>query len=98
MFSTEWHNTGMFDDYYRLSGTEADARHWLAAPDLQDRRLFFFVVTVPDVNARDRLLLYLLRPHFSEALHYLARRRSTLNMTNRQFQMLPLLALGHTNA
>ena len=51
-----------------------------------------------DFDARDRLLLSLLRPHLNEAYQHLARRRHTVpDLTTRQWQLLRLLARGHTN-
>ena len=52
-----------------------------------------------DFSERDRALLALLRPHLRQAYFDAERRRrSTPQLTRRQWQVLRLAADGHTNA
>jgi DNA-binding NarL/FixJ family response regulator len=65
----------------------------------QTTRLIFFRGPGPDFSERDRALLALLRPHLHEA--YLAaerRRHGTPELTPRHWDLLHLVAAGHTNA
>jgi len=52
----------------------------------------------PDFDGRDRLLLSLLRPHLNECYQELGRRRRAAPaLTSRQWELLHLLAAGHSN-
>ena len=52
----------------------------------------------PDFSERDRALLTLLRPHVHQAYIDAQRRRAgTPQLTRRQWELLRLLAAGHTN-
>jgi DNA-binding NarL/FixJ family response regulator len=82
----------------RKLGIQAEAMLCLSAPAPRTRRLVFYRGQGPDFDARDRLLLSLLRPHLNEAYQHLARRRHTKpDLTTRQWELLRLLARGHTN-
>jgi DNA-binding CsgD family transcriptional regulator len=95
----EFHNTGMYVDVLGPAGVEAEAMVCLSAPPGRSRRLIFFRGPGPDFDGRDRLLLSLLRPHLNEAYQELARRRCTVPaLTSRQWELLRLLASGHSNA
>jgi hypothetical protein len=60
-------------------------------------RLFFR--PGPDFSERDRALLTLLRPHLHQAyLDAESRRAGTPQLTGRQWELLRLVAAGHTNA
>jgi DNA-binding NarL/FixJ family response regulator len=53
----------------------------------------------PDFSERDRALLALLRPHLYHAYLDAERRRSsTPQLTPRHWELLDLVAAGHTNA
>jgi DNA-binding NarL/FixJ family response regulator len=53
----------------------------------------------PDFSERDRALLALLRPHLYQAYLDAERRRSsTPQLTPRHWELLDLVAAGHTNA
>jgi DNA-binding CsgD family transcriptional regulator len=61
-------------------------------------RLVFFRGPGPDFSPRDRGLLTLLRPHLYESYReQRRRRRGTPQLTDRQRQLLRLVAVGHTN-
>jgi DNA-binding CsgD family transcriptional regulator len=61
-------------------------------------RLFFFRGPGPDFSERDRALLTLLRPHLHEALRDAEMHRHPVpRLTPRQWELLRLLAAGHTN-
>lgn len=95
----QFHNTGMYADNFGPLGIEASAMVRLSAPAGLSRRLIFFRGPGPDFDGRDRLLLSLLRPHLNEAYQELARRqRATPALTSRQWELLRLLASGHSNA
>ena len=95
----QFHNTGMYTDYLGPAGIEAEAMLCLFAPAGRNRRLLFFRGSGPDFDHRDRLLLSLLRPHLNELCQELARRRRTVPaLTARQWELLHLLARGHSNA
>ena len=93
----QFHNTGMYADVLGPD-VEAEAMVCLSAPPGRSRRLIFFRGPGPDFDGRDRLLLSLLRPHLNEAYQELARRRRTVPaLTSRQWELLRLLASGHSN-
>jgi DNA-binding CsgD family transcriptional regulator len=95
----QFRNTGMYGDYLGPLGVEAEAMVCLSAPTSRSRRLIFFRGPGPDFDGRDRLLLALLRPHLNEAYQELARhRRAVPALTSRQWELLRLLASGHSNA
>jgi DNA-binding CsgD family transcriptional regulator len=93
----QFHNTGMYSDVLGPD-VEAEAMVCLSAPAGRSRRLIFFRGPGPDFDGRDRLLLSLLRPHLNEAYQELARRRRGVPaLTSRQWELLRLLASGHSN-
>jgi DNA-binding NarL/FixJ family response regulator len=62
-------------------------------------RLFLLRGSGPDFSERDRALLVLLRPHLHQAyLDAERRRRGSPQLTPRHWDVLRLLAAGHTNA
>lgn len=62
-------------------------------------RLIFARGPGPDFSERDRALLALLRPHLHLAyLDAERRRRGTPQLTPRHWNLLQLVAAGHTNA
>ena len=100
----QWRSTGMYGEYFRPLGIEHELMLSMPAgtPGNTDPgrtlRIVLFRGPGPDFSERDRALLTLLRPHLYEA--YLAaerKRRPTPHLTPRQWQLLHLLAAGHTN-
>ena len=62
-------------------------------------RLFFLRGPGPDFSERDRALLTLLRPHLHHAYLDAERRRHPVpQLTPRHWDLLHLVAAGHTNA
>jgi DNA-binding CsgD family transcriptional regulator len=95
----QWHNTGIYADYFALHGIEHDMMLCLSAPAGRSRRLILFRGRGVDFDGRDRLLLSLLRPHLSELYQELERaRRPVPVLTTRQWELLRLVASGRTNA
>ncbi|SHL19897.1 helix-turn-helix transcriptional regulator [Actinacidiphila paucisporea] len=100
----QWHSTGMYTDYYRPLGIEHELMLCMpagtpgtAGPG-RTLRIFLFRGPGPDFSERDRALLTLLRPHLHEAyLDAEQRRHPAPRLTPRQWQLLHLLAAGHTN-
>ncbi|MEU3462909.1 response regulator transcription factor [Streptomyces sp. NPDC006733] len=100
----QWHSTGMYTDYFRPAGIEHQIMLCMPAgtPGTNGRgrtlRMFLFRGPGQDFSERDRALLTLLRPHLHEAyLETERRRHPTPQLTPRQWQLLHLLAAGHTN-
>ncbi len=60
-------------------------------------RLYFGRGPGPDFSERDRALLTLLRPHLHQAYLDAERRRRVPQLTPRHWELLRLLAGGHTN-
>jgi DNA-binding CsgD family transcriptional regulator len=95
----QWHNTGVYADYFGRVGVERDAMLCISAPTGRSRRLLFFRGPGADFDSRDRLLLSLLRPLLSELYQELERRRRPVpDLTPRQWELLRLVAYGRTNA
>jgi DNA-binding CsgD family transcriptional regulator len=101
----EWHSTGMYTDLYRPKGYEHELM--LTLPVRPSRgpgprrtlRLFLFRGPGPDFTEADRALLTLLRPHLHQAYLDAERRRHPApDLTPRHWQLLDLVAAGHTNA
>jgi DNA-binding CsgD family transcriptional regulator len=101
----QWHANGMYSDIYRPQGLEHELQ--LCLPDPPRRaagpgrsvRLFFFRQSGPDFSERDRAVLTLLRPHLDQAYLDAERRRHPVpQLTSRHWDLLRLLAVGHTNA
>jgi DNA-binding CsgD family transcriptional regulator len=101
----QWHSTGMYTDQMSLGGVEHELMLVLpggpgpAAGPRRTMRLIFFRGPGPDFSERDRALLGLLRPHLHQAyLDAERRRHGTPALTPRQWELLRLVAAGHTNA
>ena len=95
----QWHNTGIYADYFAPYGIEQDMMVCLSAPAGRSRRLILFRGRGVDFDGRDRLLLSLLRPHLNELYQELERaRRPVPILTTRQWELLRLVASGRTNA
>jgi DNA-binding CsgD family transcriptional regulator len=101
----QWHSNGMYCDIYRPQGFEQDLMLTLPAPPGlapgtgRTLRLFFLRGPGTDFSERDRALLTLLRPHLYQAYLDAERRRHPApRLTPRHWDLLHLVAAGHTNA
>jgi DNA-binding CsgD family transcriptional regulator len=100
----QWHGTGMYSDVFRPQGLDRELILCLpeagrAAGPGRTVRLIFFRGPGPDFSERDRALLALLRPHLHQAyLDAERRRRCAPRLTRRHWELLHLVAAGHTNA
>jgi DNA-binding CsgD family transcriptional regulator len=101
----QWHATGMYSDVMRPRGLDYFLMLCLPEPPTQSRgpgrmvRLYFDRGPGLDFSERDRALLVLLRPHLHQAyLDAERRRRPVPQLTARHWDLLRLLAAGHTNA
>ena len=99
------HNTAMYCDYARPMGIEHHLKLCLPAGPAATARpgrlvkLMFYRASGSDFSERDRALLALLRPHLHQVYLDAERRRSaTPRLTPRQWELLRLVAAGHTNA
>jgi DNA-binding CsgD family transcriptional regulator len=98
----QWHNSGIYHDYFRIAGVEHALVLFLPVPGWPATeatlRLAFARGPGPDFSERDRGLLSLLRPHLREAYLDAERaRRTTPQLTPRQWDLLRLIAAGLTN-
>lgn len=100
----QWHATGMYRELYRPHGVEHEIQ--LCLPEASGQtpapgrtvRLVLYRGPGPDFSERDRALLTLLRPHLHQAyLDAERRRQGTPELTRRQWELLRLVAAGHTN-
>jgi DNA-binding CsgD family transcriptional regulator len=99
----QWHSTRMYCDYYRPFGMEHELQ--LCLPEApgptvatgRTVRLYFGRGPGPDFSERDRALLTLLRPHLHQAYLDAERCRRVPQLTPRHWELLRLLAGGHTN-
>jgi DNA-binding CsgD family transcriptional regulator len=95
----QWHSTAMYCEHFRPWGHEHEMTLCLPAGHLRPVRLIFWRGSGPDFSERDRALLALLRPHLHEAYLDAERRRcGTPPLTPRHWELLRLVAAGHTNA
>jgi DNA-binding CsgD family transcriptional regulator len=101
----QWHATGVYHDHYRRYGLEHELQLCLpVAPEQaggrgRTVRLWFTRGPGPDFSERDRALLTLLRPHLHQAYLDAERRRCPVpQLTPRHWDLLHLVADGHTNA
>jgi DNA-binding CsgD family transcriptional regulator len=100
----QWHSTAMYTDFDRLMGIEHCLMLCLpAAPPPtagpgRHLRLTLDRRSGPDFSERDRALLTLLRPHLNQAYLDAERRRHPVpRLTPRHWDLLHLVAAGHTN-
>jgi DNA-binding CsgD family transcriptional regulator len=103
----QWRSTGMRTEIYRPMGLEHHLQLHLRLPAPprpaawmgRTFRLCLFRGPGPDFSDRDRALLTLLRPHLHQAYLDAERcREGTPRLTPRQWELLRLVAAGHTNA
>src|SRR6516165_2792953 len=101
----QWRSTGMYHDCFRPDGIEHQLTLCLpagpgptAGPG-RTLRLVFSRGPGPDFSERDRDLLTVLRPHLHQAYLDAERRRHPApRLTARHWDLLHLVAAGHTNA
>lgn len=94
----QYRNTGMWSEYFAPSGTAHHMTACLAGAPGRTLRLAAFRGAGRDFTDRDRTILWLLRPH----LYQLYRQRrgprtGGADLTQRQRQLLRLVAAGHTD-
>jgi DNA-binding CsgD family transcriptional regulator len=101
----QWHSTGMYYDILQPAGVEHQLTLCLPAGPRRVAghgrivRLFYSRGPGRDFSGRDRALLALVRPHLHQAyLDAERRRNATPHLTPRQWELLRLVAAGHTNA
>jgi len=95
----QWHSTAMYCEHFRPWGYEHEITLCLPAGHLRPVRLIFWRGPGPDFSERDRALLALLRPHLHQAyLDAEPRRHPVPPLTPRHWDLLKLVAAGHTNA
>lgn len=95
----ELRSSGMYVEYLSYYRFEREIMLCLPTPGDRTRRLIFFRGPGNDFSERDRLLLSLLRPMLSEAYRGLhSARRPAQRLTQRQLELLRLVASGHTNS
>ena len=101
----QWHATGVYCNNYRLWGVEHELQLCLPETPVQTPgpgrtvRLLLLRGPGPDFSERDRALLTLLRPHLHQAYLDAERRRHPVpELTARHWDLLRLVAAGHTNA
>jgi DNA-binding CsgD family transcriptional regulator len=100
----QWHSTGMYQDCCRPYGNEHElllclsaTPGWTSGPG-RTLRLVFIRGPGPDFSDRHRDLLTVLRPHLHQAWLDAERRRHPVpQLTARHWELLHLLAAGHTN-
>ena len=99
----QWRSAGMYCDCFPEVGHSImvclpASPGWTAGPG-RTLRLIFFRGPGADFSGRDRDLLTVLRPHLHQAYRDAERRRHPApRLTARHWELLRLLAAGHTNA
>jgi DNA-binding CsgD family transcriptional regulator len=99
----QWHSTGMYHDVYRPQGLEHGLNVCLtmpAGPPGRARTVRMFLARGPgaDFSDRDRAVLRLLAPHLRQAYRDAElRRHGQPQLTARHWDLLRLVAAGHTN-
>ena len=98
------HSTGMYTEFSGPAGSEHELILFLPEGTLRTTgpgrtvRLMFTRGPGPDFSERDRAMLTLLRPHLHQAyLDAELRRQGTPEFTRRHWELLQLIAAGHTN-
>jgi DNA-binding CsgD family transcriptional regulator len=86
---------GLWD---RMHGIRSEIAVPFPEHDGEDRRMLLFRTDGPGFSERERLLLQLLRPHLVDIRRDLERRRAGIpDLTSRQWELLRLVAAGHSN-
>jgi DNA-binding CsgD family transcriptional regulator len=90
--------TSPVGEWFRVIGARTEITVPFPVRGAEDRRLMLFRGAGRDFTERERLLLRMLRPHFIELHRDLERRRAGIpQLTDRQLQLLRLVADGHSN-
>ena len=93
-----WHSAQMFCDYLRHFSVEDEIVACLPAPPGRSLRLLLRRAS-GGFSERDKLLVELLRPHLHAVYQDSQRRRTGApKLTARQWELLRLVAAGHSNA
>lgn len=87
----------LYQDFFRPMGRRYFMSVGLVATPGHERNLMFWRHTGPDFSEREKDLLTLLRPHVAE-IHAGAVRRRRGVLTQREWEVLELVAQGHGNA
>jgi DNA-binding CsgD family transcriptional regulator len=102
--TAQWHSSAMYCDLYKPQGLEHELQLCLPASPEEGAgpqrtvRLYLFRGPGSDFSERDRAVLTLLRPHLSQAFLDTERQRNPVpELTPRQWDLLHLMAAGHTN-
>jgi DNA-binding CsgD family transcriptional regulator len=102
--TSQWHSSAMYCDLYKPQGLEHELQLCLPASPGEGTgsgrtvRLYLFRGPGSDFSERDRAILTLLRPHLHQAFLDTERRsRPVPELTPRQWDLLRLIAAGHTN-
>jgi DNA-binding CsgD family transcriptional regulator len=82
----------------RMNGVRSEIAVPFPEHDGEDRRMLLFRTTAQAFSERERLMLQLLRPHLVDIRRDLERRRAGIpDLTSRQWELLRLVAAGHSN-
>ena len=94
----QWHSTSMYTEVLYPAGIEQELLIPLPAPPGIARRLVFFRGPGRPFTDDERDAAVLLQPHISQALRRDARLRAARLLTERQVELLQLVAAGYDNA
>jgi DNA-binding CsgD family transcriptional regulator len=92
-----WHSTGMYADLIAPHGLDMELVMPLPAPPGIARRLVFFRGPGRPFGDDERDAAVLLQPHIADALRVQGRRAASRRLTERQQELLGLVAAGHDN-
>lgn len=103
--AAQWHSSAMYCEFYKPQGLEHELQLCLPASPVggtgpqRTVRLYLFRGPGSDFSERDRAILTLLRPHLLQAFVDNEHRRNPVpELTPRQWDLLRLMAAGHTNS
>jgi DNA-binding CsgD family transcriptional regulator len=94
----QWHSTGIYTEVLHPAGVEKELLIPLPAPPGTARRLVFFRGPGRPFTDDEHDAAVLLQPHISRALRHQARLTAARLLTERQVELLHLVAAGHDNA
>lgn len=94
----EWKQTPMYVDVMRDWGFQFELMCPLPGIGGRSKRLLFFRSGSRDFTDEDRLALALLRPHLTEMVGRREHRVQQVPLTDRQTELMRLIADGRTNA
>lgn len=97
--SSELRREPLYADFFRTSGVKHVMSVDLPCLPGRTRRILFWRHSGTDFTNRDKLILELLRPHLDEVCRQARRRRDgTPRFTDREWQVVELVAQGYGNA